>query len=68
MVAEVREVWDNTAEEIAEWCGGVVVQEIDALDDTKRFLAVNVPCRYGVMRASQGCLVIKFDDGTFDVT
>lgn len=66
-MAEFREVWENTAEDIAQWCKGRVVEEIDALDSSKRFPAVNVPCKDGVKRARIGQAVILCDDGYFEV-
>lgn len=55
----------DNADEIAEWCGGSVVEEIDPIDDTKRYVGVNIPTLEGVMRASENDYVIKGVKGEF---
>jgi len=52
---------------ISVWCGAVVVEEIDPLDDTKRYPALNVQTKEGVKRASLGDYILKHHDGSFDV-
>lgn len=61
------EVDDENAEFTALWCGGRVVTEIDALDETKQYKAVNVPTKNGVKRASQGDTIVKYANGSFSV-
>lgn len=43
----------------ALWCGGRVVEERDALDDTKVTRALNVPTFTGVERAYVGDLITQ---------
>lgn len=67
MGAEAKSVTPDTAAAIAEWCGGVLVEEIDSLDSSVRRPGINVPCGDQVKRASCGNTVIRKHDGTFDV-
>lgn len=67
MASEIRLVAPHTAHEIAEWCGGVVVEEINAMDPEKKQPGINVPCGDEVKRASCGMGVQLKHDGTFDV-
>jgi hypothetical protein len=55
----------DNAEEIAQWCGGMVTEEIDPQDDEKRYAAINIPTLEGTMRASEGDYVIKGTQGEF---
>ena len=55
----------GNAGEVAVWCGGVVVEEIDPEDDNVRYVAVNIPTLEGVMRASEDDYVIKGTKGEF---
>jgi hypothetical protein len=52
---------------ISVWCGGLLVEEIDPFDSTKRYPALNVPCGDEVKRASLGDWIVKKEDKTFDV-
>lgn len=52
---------------VSVWCSGVIVEEIDPFDNTKRYPALNVKCGDEVKRASLDDTVIKNRDGTFDV-
>jgi hypothetical protein len=57
---------DSNGREIAEWCGGVLVEEIDPF--TKHVTpGINVPTRFGNMRASLGDYVFRRVDGSFDM-
>lgn len=55
---------DNVAE-VAEWCGGRVVTEKDALDEEKTFVGINIPTLEGNMRGSEGDFIIKGLRGEF---
>lgn len=68
MGAEARTLTERNAEELAEWCGGKAVIERDALDFTPS-PGINVPVGkgLGVKRASLGDIIIRKDDGTFEV-
>lgn len=63
---EARTVTATSAKAIAEWCGGVLVTEIDALDPTVTAPGINVHCGADVRRASVGDVVI-WDRGLFHV-
>jgi hypothetical protein len=56
-----------TVREAALWCGGMEIEEIDPLDSTKRFVALNVPSRNGVLRCSEECYIVKDSSGDFTV-
>lgn len=55
----------SNAEEVASWCGGSVVEEIDPINPDKRYVGVNIPTLEGVMRASEDDYVIKGVKGEF---
>lgn len=57
----------ETAEAVAAWCRGLLVEEIDPEDSSKRYPALNVQCGDEVKRASLGDYVIKHENGTYDV-
>jgi len=72
MSHEARTVTHGNASEIAEWCGGYLVEEKDALDPSVTQPGINVPCfQHGdeaeIRRASVGSTVVKVHDGTFRV-
>lgn len=52
---------------ISVWCNGVLVEEIDPFDSSKRQPGVNVPCKDEIKRASVGDRVIRREDKSFDV-
>jgi hypothetical protein len=62
---EAEKLTPETADAIAAWTGGVKVEEIDAEDSTKKFVAVNFPTMQGNQRASEGEWVVKGTAGTF---
>lgn len=57
----------ETIKVVSVWANGVIVEEIDPIDDSKRYPALNVQCGDEVKRASLGDYVVKGKDGTFDV-
>lgn len=67
MGSEARTLTAENAHEISEWCGGMVVQEHDALDHSKIQPGVNLQCGDEVKRASVGDMVIRLHDGTFEL-
>lgn len=67
MAYEARTVTSDNASEVAEWCEGVVVTEIDALDHSATQPGINVLCGDRMKRASIGNVIMKLHDGTFDV-
>lgn len=64
---EARTLSMHNVEEVAEWCGGMVVQEHDALDHSVAFPAINVQCGNEVRRASLGDTIVE-QNGVFSVT
>lgn len=71
MDPETRIVTEGNAQEIADWCGGLYVNEHDPFDHGQTFPGVNVPVgpvnQMNVKRASLGDTVMQHSDGTFDV-
>lgn len=64
---QAAQVTAENAEEIAAWCGGFTVEEIDPFDSTVRQPGINVPCEYGNERASIGHFVFKTKDEQFRI-
>lgn len=64
---EAAQVTAENAEEIAAWCGGNLVEEIDPFDSAKRQPGINVPCEYGNERASVGHFVFKAGNEGFRI-
>lgn len=67
MGSEGKVVTKENAEELAKWCGGKIVIEHDAIIHTITNPAINVPVEDGVKRAHVGDIIIKKENGTFDV-
>ena len=63
---EARTLTGANAEEIAEWCGGIVVNEHDALDHSVVSPGINLQCGNEIERASVGDVIVK-QDGVFRV-
>jgi hypothetical protein len=61
------ELTPDSIERAKIWCGGMEVVETDALDNTKKFVALNIPTLQGVKRASQGDFIVRDVDGVIDV-
>ena len=57
---------ENCAE-VAEWCGGEVVTEHNAMDHEVTYCGINVPTINGVERASQTDFIIKNSRGEVSV-
>ncbi len=64
---EAAEVLPATVNEIAVWCKGVEVVEIDPFNPALRYVGVNVPTAEGNKRASQYTFVVKDYAGDFFV-
>lgn len=60
---ELVRISSETAKDAAKWCGGRLIEEIDALDHSKKFPAINVPTADGVVRGSEGDYVAKHGGG-----
>lgn len=66
MSAEARNVTPHNTEELAQWCGGLAVDQFDSVDGTKR-PGLNVPTMLGVQRAQVGDTIIRSHDGVFEI-
>lgn len=64
---DARQVTETTAEQIAEWCGGFLVTEINSLEPDVRTPGINVPTARGSLRASTGSYVVRDRSGDFTV-
>lgn len=60
-------VSETNAEQIAAWCGGRAVVQHDALDPDKLIPGVNVPVGDKVERAMIGDIVIRKNDGSYEI-
>ena len=67
MSSEARNLTANNAEDLAQWCGGRLVREHDALDHSEWTPGINVPVGDGAQRASVGDTIIRKNDGTFEI-
>jgi hypothetical protein len=63
-VVEARQITEDLAEDIASWCGGVLVEEINPETEAKT-PGINVPTTEGPSRASLGDWVLKRDGDDF---
>ena len=61
---EAEQVTNDNAYDVAQWCGGRVVEEIGPVD-LGRTYGINVPTLEGPERASQGDYVVKGQHGEF---
>lgn len=62
---EAEQLTSDNVAEVAYWCNGHTVEEIDALDDSKTFAALNVFTLNGPKRAQEGDYIVKFPAGNF---
>lgn len=67
MGSEARVVSASNIEEVAEWCGGKVVTEIDDLDRSVTNPAMNLRTIKEIERAHIGDTIIKNHNGTFQL-
>lgn len=67
MSFEARTLTAENAAELAEWCGGRLVTEIDALNHSATSPGINVPCGDEVERASVGDTILRNSHGHFQV-
>ena len=68
MSSEARTITAENAKQIAEWCGGRLVEEQNALDSSIKTPGINVLTTEGVQRASMGDTIIHKSDGTFEIS
>ena len=67
MSSEARILTIQNASHLASWCGGMLVNEQDALLPHINTPGINVPVGGEVKRASVGDTIIRKNDGTFEV-
>jgi hypothetical protein len=67
MTSEAKTLTEDNAQEVAQWCGGRAVIQHDALDHDVTTPGVNVPVGDSVQRAQVGDMVIRNDDGSFQI-
>lgn len=67
MGADARQLTRNNAQELADWCGGKVVTQHNAVDHDLTTPGVNVPTPEGVQRAQVGDTIIRYVDNTFHI-
>lgn len=65
VVIEAQQLSKDNVDELAQWCDGRVISEIDAQDENIRFVGINIQTLEGVMRASEGDWIIKGTVGEF---
>lgn len=65
--AEVQAVQlrKDNVQEVADWCTGQEVKEIDALDSSKTYVGLNFISWDGMARASEGDYIILDPMGNF---
>jgi hypothetical protein len=64
---EAEQLTSSNVDAVAAWCGGRKVEEFDALDSQKVFVALNVMTLDGPRRAQQNDYIVKFPAGNFKV-
>ena len=62
---EAVQLTPQNIHEVADWCTGQEVEEIDALDNTATYVGLNFLSWNGAIRASEGDYIIKDGLGTF---
>lgn len=63
VVVQAEKLSPDNATMVAEWCGGMQVEEIGSNDE--KLVGINIPTLEGTMRASEGDYVIKGVKGEF---
>lgn len=66
-IVEAAKVTPATVDEIARWCGGVVIAESDPFEPSKAFVGLNVPTVNGMERAGESAYVVRDGHGRFSV-
>ena len=62
---EAIKITPENVKTIVAWCGGQIVEEVDAMDSRNKFVGVNIPTFEGVMRGSEGDYIVKGIAGEF---
>jgi hypothetical protein len=66
-VIEAVQLTKQNVEEVAAWCAGKEVTEIDALEHTITYVGLNVITWDGMARASEGDYILKDALGDFHI-
>ena len=66
-VVEAVQLTKHNVKEVAEWCVGREVEEIDALDPEKRWVGINVITWEGLKRLSEGDFLVLDAMGDFHI-
>lgn len=66
-IVEAEQLTPGSADYVAAWCGGRKVEEIDALDESKTYVGLNVRTLDGPKRAQENDYIVKFPAGNFQV-
>jgi len=64
---EARVVEPSTVIDTAMWCGGLAMEDHDAITRDGRQVGINVPTLAGVVRAIEGSYVVRNENGHFEV-
>lgn len=64
-IVDAERLGKDNAEQVAQWCGGLLVTEQDPRDPSITFVGINVPTQLGIQRASQGDWIVKGTNGAF---
>ena len=62
MIVEAVQVTEENVEQVANWCGGTIIEEIDAQNPDLKYAGINVPTTSGINRASLDSWVVRHHD------
>ncbi len=58
-LVNAEQLTQENGNQLAQWCEGVLVQEIDPFDSERTFNGINVPTANGAKRCSLGDYIVK---------
>lgn len=64
-IVEAVQLSADNVNEVAEWCGGLQVEEVDYDEGKTKHVGINIPTLEGNKRASEGDFVVKGSRGDF---
>lgn len=53
-----EQLTSENADELARWCNGIVVEEVNPEDPTDTYVGINVPSFDGIIRVSEGAYLV----------
>jgi hypothetical protein len=59
VLVEAVKLTSENVKQVADWCNGTEVKEIDALDSSKTYVGINFLSWEGLARASEGDYIVK---------